>query len=608
MTFIENWDFSLQANNDSLFDWTGFARLTYRMGGSRRRNVPDQMEQPMMRNEHIVRAHRTPVVAINPSTGTPWRVFHVNNVAGAGGDGSLERPFNTLAAADTAATMPWDIVYVNRGDGTATGYDTPFSFNAANQYLVGNGSTFFIPAACCGTVNLATDTSGLLPLLSNPAGPSVSIAQPGATVANFQITGSDVGIAATGNLTGAPRPGTSPYPGVSNALYQSGATIVSNVTIASDGTAAGQSGVELTNATGAIAFTDTSISDMSRNGLLVQGGAPTVQYQGSISNSIAGSGPVVEIRDTTGGDIAIATGSPPGGSKVPNQVVDTGGEGILISQNAAATKIDIDNVSLTDNASAAIAVLNDASTTFISSGAGTGISKTTPGAAITLEAGTPTFSYLGAIKNAPTAPSPASFLVNVSDLTGGDVRILPLPGAPFTDTGDGIQLINNANAAIEIGASTITSRGAQGVLIDSNANSAITLTGISVNAASTAGVLATNSPTTTIDFRNLNVNLTGTNAIGLQASKIGAMTATFTNSITTASTTQPAVQITDSGPLTMTFTTISSAVTGTNPAMEFLGTTNGNFNVTSAFLVSGTTGTAANVDNSAGVSLVLPPP
>lgn len=63
MTFSENWDFSLQYNNDSYFDSTGFARLTYRMGGSRRRNVPDQVEQPMMRNEHVVRAHQTPVVA-----------------------------------------------------------------------------------------------------------------------------------------------------------------------------------------------------------------------------------------------------------------------------------------------------------------------------------------------------------------------------------------------------------------------------------------------------------------------------------------------------------------------------------------------------------------
>jgi hypothetical protein len=63
LTFSENWDFSLQYNNDSYFDSTGFARLTYRMGGSRRRNVPDQMEQPMMRNEHVVRAHQTPTVA-----------------------------------------------------------------------------------------------------------------------------------------------------------------------------------------------------------------------------------------------------------------------------------------------------------------------------------------------------------------------------------------------------------------------------------------------------------------------------------------------------------------------------------------------------------------
>jgi len=81
MTFIENWDFSLQYNNDSYFDSTGFARLTYRMGGSRRRNVPDQMEQPMMRNEHIVRAHQAPVQAINPFTSDPWRVIHVDNTA-----------------------------------------------------------------------------------------------------------------------------------------------------------------------------------------------------------------------------------------------------------------------------------------------------------------------------------------------------------------------------------------------------------------------------------------------------------------------------------------------------------------------------------------------
>jgi hypothetical protein len=227
MTFIKNWDFSLQANNDSYFDWTGFARLTYRMGGSRRRNVPDQMEQPMMRNEHIVRAHQTPIVATNPENGTPWRVIHVNNAATAGGTGTAESPFTTLAAGNAAATNPYDIVFVNRGNGTATGYDTTFAFKAQTQYLIGDGASFLLPTACCGPLQLATNTSGLRPLLSNPAGPtpSVLIDGPlggGATVANFQITGSDVGIAGTGNLSGLPRSGASPYGPTTQAIYSTG--------------------------------------------------------------------------------------------------------------------------------------------------------------------------------------------------------------------------------------------------------------------------------------------------------------------------------------------------------------------------------------------------
>lgn len=575
----------------------------------------------MMRNEHIVRAHQTPIVALNADNGNqPWRVIHVDNRAGSGGDGTAERPYGTLAEADpdpippgALAGEPWTIFFVSRGDGTATGYDTEFSFNAQNQYLIGDGASFLLPTLNCGLENIATNTSGQLPLLSNPAGNSVLIDGPvagGATVANFQVTGSDVGIKATGNLTGLPRTGTSPYGPATQASYAAGGTMVSNVTIASDGTAAGQSGVEITDASGAIAFTDTTISDMSRNGLLIERGSPTVDYLGSISNSVAGNGPVVEINKTAGANVNIAVGSAPGSAKVPNQVVDTGGEGIRIIENAAASNIRIDNVSLTDNVNAAIAVLNDSSTTFISSGGGSGISKTTPGAAISVEAGSPNFDYLGPISNAPAAANPASFLINVSQLSGGNVRILPLPGSPFTDSGDGIQIVDNSNATVTIGPATITSRGAQGALINNNANSTIALTGLTVNAASTAGVLATNSPSSQLEFRNLNINLANPNAIGFQASNVGPIDATFTNSIATVSTTQPAVEITDSGPLNMTFNTISSGVTaGTNAAMEFLGTTNGAFTVTSSFLVSGVPGTeAADVANPAGVILTLPPP
>ena len=605
MTLIENWDFSLQYNNDSFFDSTGFARLTYRMGGSRRRNVPDQMEQPMMRNEHIVRAHQTPEVAINPSTGTPWNVIHVNNAAAAGGTGTAEAPVNTLVQGSAAATNPWDIVFVHQGlSRTTTPYGGEFAFQAQNQYLVGDGGTFTLPSVCCGPISLSTG-AGLLPLLSNPGGTSVSIdgnIAGGATVADLDILGSQIGIQASGNLTGLP-----------SAAYTAGQpTLVQNVTISGNGTAASQRGVSIDDATGNINFRDVAIENMTNVGFAVTKGSADISYQGSITSDVAKNGgvatPIIQIKETTGGTISLASGAAPAGSTVPNAISDIGGEGIRISDNAAATTIAIDNVSLTNNVGAAIGVIGDSAITSITSGAGSGISKTTPGAAITVEGGAPVFNYLGPIANNPAAASPASFLVNVSQVSGGDVQIEPLPGSPFRDTGDGIQIVENVNAQISIGPSHITSRGAQGVLINNN-SSTIILTGIKVDGASTAGVLATNSPLSSLEFRNLNISLASPGAIGFQAAKFGAISSTFANAITTASTTQPAVQITDSGPLDMTFNTISSGVTaGTNGAMEFLGTTGGNFSVTSAFLVNGTQGTeAADVNNTAGVTLTLPP-
>ncbi|MFM8634050.1 MAG: hypothetical protein ACKOEX_04440, partial [Planctomycetia bacterium] len=357
-------------NNDSYFDSTGFVRLTYRMGGSRRRNVPDQMEQPMMRNEHIVRAHQTPQVAINPSTGTPWRVIHVNNAAPAGGTGTFEAPVNTLAAGDAAATQAWDIVYVNRGVGA---YDTQspnpgplettFSFNAPNQYLVGNGSAFYLPTACCGNINLATDMSGLLPVLTNPTGPSVLIdgaVAPGAIVANLTIRESRIGIEATGNLSsGIARPGLAPF------NSPTGASVVSNVSIErSAPTGAGNTtGVSIDNATGAMNFVNTKIANMNDVGFEVLGGSANLSYQGSITNDSAAGGstsrPLVLIDGPTSGTIALAYGNSTG--TVPNALTDKGGGGILV-QNQVGGDVNLGNITLTsiNSASGSITLSNDA--------------------------------------------------------------------------------------------------------------------------------------------------------------------------------------------------------------------------------------------------------
>jgi len=643
LTLMRNWDFSLQANNDSFFDWTGFARLTYRMGGSRRRNVPDQMEQPMMRNEHIVRAHQTPEVACNPVTKMPWHVIHVNNAPGApaaapaaargpmamaagpmalaaapatatappAGTGTAESPFTTLAAADAAATRPWDIVLVSRGNGTSTGYDTEFSFNAPNQSLVGVGSPFYINSSCSGPINIA-GPSGPLPLLSNPAGASVFIdgnVAGGATVANLQMTGSQNAIFATGNLNGLP-----------TAAFPDGRpTTVNNVSITGSGTADPQQGVYLQDTTGVANFTNTSIANMTQGGFVVDGGAAVVNYQGSITNDSTGSatpaGYLVAVQGMIGGEVNLAVGGAPASATVQNNISDTGGQGVLIQGNADGTFINMSNVSLTDNVNTAIAVIDDSATTTITAGAGTGIEKSTAGSAISIEGGSPNFTWQGAITNSGPSGGAASYLLNVNSSTNAVVSV---SGPGLVDTGNGIQIIQNDTLQLAVDGANITSAGGTGILMQDNLNTSgttglLSFTNTTISGATSAGVLINNPTVTTgtdatpVQFSNLNINLPGTTAVGFTAVNAGAITVGQNSSITNASTTLPAIMTGTAvsftgttGPLNMTFTSINSSVLTTGTAMSFISST-GTVSVTSSFLVSGTSGSAANVS-------VLPAP
>ena len=244
MTFADNWDFSLQYNNDSYFDSTGFARLTYRLGGSRRRNVPDQMEQPMMRNEHIVRAHQNAMVCINPITGLPWRIIHVDNetTSPATGNGSIVNPVASLGGTDipigggnptaeTVATEPYDIIFVHSSSipytNTPATSEPPsvypildptiltnlnmFTLQNSNQYLVGEGSSLRVPTMEGSILVSTTVNPTLYPTLTPnpnnsavfipPAIPATAVAPPavsppltGGTIDGFNITASGIGI------------------------------------------------------------------------------------------------------------------------------------------------------------------------------------------------------------------------------------------------------------------------------------------------------------------------------------------------------------------------------------------------------------------------------
>ena len=282
MTFLENWDFSLQANNDSYFDWTGFARLTYRMGGSRRRNVPDQVEQPMMRNEHIVRAHQTPIVAVNPVTGQPWNVIHVDNTAGVGGTGTAEAPLTTLALGQAAATQPYDIVYVHVGNSVAAPYESNWQFQRDNQILVGQGSTLELNTATCGYRGFFDGTPGVRPRLTSN-GTAITLRN-GAIVDHFRVQDAPIGIAADASLTGT--------------------TTVNDVQLVGSGVT-GDQGIALTGlpAGAKVNLYNMQLTNMDL-GLFVDGGAGDVDFQGMIANTNSADASLL-IQDTTGGTINV---------------------------------------------------------------------------------------------------------------------------------------------------------------------------------------------------------------------------------------------------------------------------------------------------------------
>ena len=120
--------------------------------------------------QEVAPAHAAPVE--NTGTGTAQRVLHVDNSAGGGGDGTLENPFNTLAAAQ-AVLQDFDILYINRGTGTTAGMNAGLTVAQDNVWVIGSGTDFVYDAGrfyapveenLSGTVLVA---GGAAPVITN---------------------------------------------------------------------------------------------------------------------------------------------------------------------------------------------------------------------------------------------------------------------------------------------------------------------------------------------------------------------------------------------------------------------------------------------------------
>ena len=508
MTLIQNWDFSLQYNNDSYFDSTGFARLTYRMGGSRRRNVPDQMEQPMMRNEHIVRAHQTPVVSTNPNNldaagnPLPWRVIHVDNTGTGTGAGTAESPYTSLTSAQTAAVNPYDIVFVHRGNSAVAPYVTPGSgyfFNAPNQYFIGEGSQLTIPTVTCGDRTFfAGNGSSAYPILTNPLGSAIVVNQPGTVVSHFEINGSQVGIS----------DGTGFFTGVST---------ISDVLIVGNGP--GQRGVEINASTGTLAFDRLRLQNLSNDGFVLKAPGGNVSVtNSSITNAagtaflVSGSGAQATISTTS---IAGTTGTGVDAHGAASRIIltsstvsDTVGNAVVASGSAAS-------IQLTDTLIAS-STTTAAQSALVASGAGSLITGTRTGVvftgsdAVVVSGSAATISLANSSVNASASHgvlvsgTAARFfmtgtsVVTNSELDGvrvtGDNAVVLIRDSAIRQSGnDGLSVYNSPAATatqVTLLRSTIAQTESTGIYVEgvNGPNSVVQFFGSSITGATLAGI------------------------------------------------------------------------------------------------------------------------
>ncbi|MGI9458923.1 MAG: hypothetical protein ACR2NF_02900, partial [Pirellulales bacterium] len=443
---------------------------------------------------------------------------------------------------------------------------------------------------------------------------------------------------------------------------------VRNTSFSGDGTAALQRGVTIdgtsvSTVTSGIEFTDTSIANMTRAGMLIQNNNATsnVTYDGVIFSDVASNGgvvsPLLTIRNNAGTNtFDIATGNPPAGSVITaNSLSDTGGEGIIIQNNgngalANSNRIDIGNISLTNTVDQGIYVFDDSSDLNIRSDNGTGIVRNTSGAGILVTGGTPDVNYFGTIEQDSTGGAPGYVLHAVDIATTNSVITLNGPGAtPFTGSGDGI-LIQRVNATdqldkrgtgltptfgVSVNGASLTSSGPTAVRIEGVPGTAATGTydfsNISILGATSDGILLSDLGATT-RFNNLTLDLPGTLASGVSATAAGTVIIGGTSTLKTDSDTMATIRIYENLAGTLTtpeFTLIS--VISANPtggtgapafgdppygAISLKDANSGFINISSVFTVPiedplnpGTfnpgAGTGDNIDNPANVPVAV---
>ncbi|HEV7279782.1 MAG TPA: inverse autotransporter beta domain-containing protein [Pirellulaceae bacterium] len=189
---------NLTVNQDEMFNTSGFLQLILHAGGDGAPTSAPRALERSVRNDHVVRVNQPSFVAINPLTGTPWRVVHVDSDAAVdvnAGSGTAEDPYSQLAQADptqfgASIAQPADIIFVHQGANDFVNHDTGIALQDL-QWLLGEGVPQYIPIANYG--GAGTGGIGLYRLLINENGQRPQISNiDNNTAATVQLANANV--------------------------------------------------------------------------------------------------------------------------------------------------------------------------------------------------------------------------------------------------------------------------------------------------------------------------------------------------------------------------------------------------------------------------------
>ncbi len=255
-------DASVQVTNDNFFNTRAFFNVSWTFGPLHRSQLSQATTEGRL-GEHVTRnytvlatSHSTLVdpLAFDPNTHQAYVIAHVDSNAAPGGNGSVNSPFQTIAAAEASGAA---VVFVHAGS-VFNGNAATVAMNSG-QYLFGDGTgeRNFLPISTFGQILLPHGpTTGALPVLNGSTGAAITLAN-NSVLSGFTITNS-VGAGVVANGVG----------GIAlRDLYITGA---------------GSDGVQIVNATGNSVLTNVNVMNSAGNGLLINGGDSNVQFAGNL--------------------------------------------------------------------------------------------------------------------------------------------------------------------------------------------------------------------------------------------------------------------------------------------------------------------------------------